>query len=96
MTCSMSRKRNCWDNAKTESFVNSLKNKRVHGIRYDTHDAPRADLFDYIEVFYNRGRRHSTLGYQSSTQFLQHWIATLPTTVAATPWSGRHRRCPCR
>ena len=76
MTCSMSRKGNCWDNAPTESFFNSLKNERVHGTRYDTHDAARADLFDYIVVFYNRSRRHSTLGYQSPTQFLQHWIAT--------------------
>jgi putative transposase len=76
MTCSMSRKGNCWDNAPTESFFNSLKNERVHGTRYDTHDAARADLFDYIEVFYNRSRRHSALGYQSPTQFLQHWIAT--------------------
>jgi len=77
MTCSMSRKGNCWDNAPTESFFNSLKNERVHGTRYDTHDAARADLFDYIEVFYNRSRRHSTLGYQSPTQFMQHWIETL-------------------
>jgi len=76
MTCSMSRKGNCWDNAPTESFFNSLKNERVHGTRYDTHDAARADLFDYIEVFYNRSRRHSTLGSTSPTQFLQNWIAT--------------------
>ena len=64
MTCSMSRKGNCWDNAPTESFFNSLKNERVHGTRYATHDEARADLFDYIEVFYNRSRRHSTLGYR--------------------------------
>ena len=72
----MSRNGNCWDNAPTESFFNSLKNERVHGTRYDTHDAARADLFDYIEIFYNRSRRHSTLGYQSPIQFMQHWIAT--------------------
>jgi len=76
MTCSMSRKGNCWDNAPTESFFNSLKHERVHGARYETHDAARADLFDYVEVFYNRSRRHSTLGYQSPIQFMQHWIAT--------------------
>lgn len=74
MLCSMSRKGNCWDNAPTESFFNSLKNERVHGTRYATHDEARADLFDYIEVFYNRSRRHSTLGYVSPTQYLQHWI----------------------
>ena len=41
-----------------------------------TRDEARADLFDYIEVFYNRSRRHSTLGYKSPVQFLQHWITT--------------------
>jgi putative transposase len=75
MTCSMSRKGNCWDNAPTESFFNSLKNERVHGTRYATHDEARADLFDHIEAFYNRSRRHSTLGYRSPTQYLQHWVA---------------------
>jgi putative transposase len=74
MTCSMSRKANCWDNAPTESFFNSLKNERVHGTRYATRAEAVADLFDYIEVFYNRTRRHSTLGYHSPVQFLQHWI----------------------
>jgi putative transposase len=74
MTCSMSRKGNCWDNAPTESFFNSLKNERVHGTRYATRAGAVADLFDYIEVFYNRSRRHSTLGYHSPVQFLQHWI----------------------
>jgi putative transposase len=76
MVCSMSRKGNCWDNAPTESFFNSLKNERVFGTRYVTRDEARADLFDYIEVFYNRSRRHSTLGYKSPAQFLQHWITT--------------------
>jgi putative transposase len=76
MTCSMSRKGNCWDNAPTESFFNSLKNERVHGTRYATRAKAVADLFDYIEVFYNRSRRHSTLGYRSPVQFLQDWIKT--------------------
>jgi putative transposase len=53
MRCSMSRKGNCWDNAPTESFFNSLKNERVHGERYRTRQAAIADLFEYIEVFYN-------------------------------------------
>jgi putative transposase len=74
MTCSMSRKGNCWDNAPTESFFNSLKNERVHGTRYATRADAVADLFDYIEVFYNRSRRHSTLGYHSPVQFLQDWV----------------------
>lgn len=76
MICSMSRKGNCWDNAPTESFFNSLKNERVHGTRYVTRVAATADLFDYIEVFYNRSRRHSTLGYKSPIRFLQDWIKT--------------------
>ena len=48
--------------------------KRVHGTRYATRDEAIAALFDYIEVFYNRSRRHSTLGYHSPVQFLQDWI----------------------
>ena len=52
MIASMSRKGNCWDNAPTESFFNSLKNERVHGTRYRTKDEAKADLFDYIEPFY--------------------------------------------
>lgn len=75
MICSMSRKGNCWDNAPTESFFNSLKNERVHGTRYATRDEAKADLFNYIEPFYNRRRRHSTLGYQSPTQFMNDWIS---------------------
>jgi len=74
MVCSMSRKANCWDNSPAESFFNSLKNERVHGTRYTTRDEAIADLFDYIEAFYNRSRRHSTLGYRSPIQFLQDWI----------------------
>ena len=76
MICSMSRKGNCWDNAPTESFFGSLKNERVHGTRYATRAEAIADLFDYIEVFYNRSRRHSTLGYKSPTQFFNDWITT--------------------
>ena len=74
MTASMSRKGNCWDNALTESFFNSLKNERVHGTIYATRAAAEADLFEYIEVFYNRSRRHSTLGYSSPNRFLQDWL----------------------
>jgi transposase InsO family protein len=75
MTASMSRKGNCWDNAPTESFFNSLKNERVHGTAYPTRADAQADLFDYIEAFYNRSRRHSTLGYSSPHRFLENWIS---------------------
>ena len=83
MRCSMSRKGSCWDNAPTESFLNSLKNERVHGTRYRTHREAMADLFEYIEVFYNRSRRHSSLGFMSPTQFMQDWLAAQRTKDAA-------------
>jgi putative transposase len=75
MTASMSRKANCWDNAPTESFFNSLKNERVHGTRYLTRANAEADLFQYIAIFYNRRRRHSTLAYCSPNQFLLDWLS---------------------
>jgi putative transposase len=75
MTCSMSRKGNCWDNSPTESWFNSYKNERYHGLRYTTQAEMRAASFEYIEVFYNRKRQHSTLGYKSPLQFLQRWIS---------------------
>ncbi|MDX9875811.1 MAG: IS3 family transposase [Spongiibacteraceae bacterium] len=74
MRGSMSRKGNCWDNAPTESFFNSLKNERVHGVSYATRNEATSDLFQYIAVFYNRSRRHSSLGYLSPTTFLENWI----------------------
>jgi putative transposase len=73
MKGSMSRKGNCWDNAPTERWFNSFKNERVHGLRYATRAEMTAASFEYIEVFYNRTRRHSTLGYQSPMQFLDDW-----------------------
>lgn len=75
MTALMSHKANRWDNAPTKSFFNSLKNERGHGTRYATRADAEADLFQYIEVFYNRRRRHPSLGYSSPTQFLMDWIS---------------------
>ena len=74
MLASMSRKGNCWDNAPSESWFNSLKNERVHGARYATRDEARADVFEYIEVFYNRVRRHSSLGGISPVSFYESWL----------------------
>lgn len=71
ITCSMSRKGNCWDNAPMESFFATLKKELVHHEQYRTRDAARQSLFEYIEIFYNRVRRHSSLGYQSPSQFEQ-------------------------
>ena len=66
---SMSRRGNCWDNAVAESFFGSLKKERVRRRIYRTMDEARADLFDYIEVFYNRKRRHKHLGDVSPEAF---------------------------
>ena len=71
VTCSMSRKGNCWDNAPMESFFATLKNELVHHERYQTRQEARQSLFEYIETFYNRVRRHSSLGCQSPLQFEQ-------------------------
>ena len=65
VTCSMSRSGNCWDNAAMESFFSSLKIERIARKTYRTRKDARADVFDYIERFYNPKRRHSTIGYRS-------------------------------
>jgi putative transposase len=69
LTTSMSRRGNCYDNAVAESFFSSLKKERVRRRIYRTRDEARADLFDYIEVFYNRIRRHSHIGQLSPYDF---------------------------
>lgn len=69
ITCSMSRRGDCWDNAPMESFFASLKKELVHDADFSTRAEARAAIFEYIEVFYNRQRRHSTLGYQSPLEF---------------------------
>ncbi|WP_422098433.1 IS3 family transposase [Variovorax sp.] len=66
---SMSRRGNCWDNAVAESFFSSLKKERIQKRIYKTRDQARADVFDYIEAFYNRTRRHSHLGGISPEAF---------------------------
>jgi len=66
---SMSRRGNCWDNAVAESFFGSLKKERIRKRVYKTRDMAKADVFDYIEIFYNRTRRHSHLGGLSPEAF---------------------------
>ena len=68
---SMSRRGNCWDNAVAESFFSSLKKERIKKRIYKTRELAKADIFDYIEVFYNRKRRHSHLGGVSPMTFEQ-------------------------
>ncbi len=71
ITCSMSRKGDCWDNACMESFFGKLKTEWVCGRTYGDHSEARLELFWYIEVFYNRKRRHASLGYVSPVDYEQ-------------------------
>jgi len=69
MCQSMSRKGNCWDNAVAESFFATLKKELIRDQAYTTRAAARAEIFEYIEVFYNRRRTHSLLGYTTPAAF---------------------------
>lgn len=69
IACSMSRSGNVWDNAVMESCFSTLKTERCHRRRYASRDEARADIFDYVERFYNPVRRHSTLGNRSPIAF---------------------------
>jgi len=69
LICSMNRKGNCWDNAPMESFFHTLKTEWVYRFKYKTRQEAKASLFDYIEIFYNRQRRHSALQYMSPCQY---------------------------
>lgn len=69
MKVSMSRKGNCWDNAPMESFFGSLKTEMVYHCHFRTHDEARREIFAYIEGFYNRRRRHSTLNYMTPIEY---------------------------
>lgn len=76
VVCSMSRKGNCWDNAMMESFFGSLKSEWVYGKDYQTQEDAKQDLFKYIEMFYNRQRRHASLGYISPAEFERRYEVT--------------------
>ena len=77
IVCSMSRKGDCWDNAPMESFFGSLKTEWVYGKTYASREMAKNDLFKYIEVFYNRKRRHASLGYVSPVASEQRYEAGL-------------------
>ncbi len=79
MKASMSRRGNCYDNAPMESFWASLKKEQVHHQHYAARDEARADIFDYIECFYNTIRRHSALGNQSPLDFTASFASDLKT-----------------
>src|SRR5262245_53676191 len=67
--CSMSGVAQCWDNAPVESFFASLKKELVHHEKYTTREEAKASIFEYVEAFYNRVRRHSSLGFLSPEEF---------------------------
>jgi len=65
----MSRRGNCWDNSVAEAFFSNLKKERIRGKTYSSREEARQDVFDYIEVFYNRKRRHTYLVGVSPVEF---------------------------
>jgi transposase InsO family protein len=77
MIQSMSRKGNCWDNAPTESFFHTLKIEEVYNKKYKTREEAKTDIFDYIEVFYNRSRSHSFLDYKSPLEYEEEYFCGL-------------------
>ena len=80
--CAMSRRGNCWDNAPVESFFSRLKRELVHHRRWRTRAEARAAIFEYIEVWYDRRRGHSSLGYQSPAQYEALFTPSSLTVVA--------------
>ena len=78
ITISMSRRGNCWDNAPVESFFSTLKSELIHRTIFLTVEAARTAIAEWIEVFYNRQRRHSTIGYATPVEFEDRYYAALP------------------
>ena len=78
LTPSMSRKGNCYDNVPMERFWGTLKNELVHHRRYESREQARREITEYIELFYNRQRRHSRLGNRSPVAFAQQWARQQP------------------
>ena len=77
MVASMSRKGNCYDNAVAESFFSTIKNELLWDHRMESTDQVRKEIFEFIEVFYNRQRIHQTLGYQTPSQFEESAVSSL-------------------
>jgi len=76
ITCSMSRKGDCWDNAVAESFFATLEWELIEESDWHTHREARRDIFEYLEIWYNRRRRHSTLGYKSPADYEEELALT--------------------
>jgi transposase InsO family protein len=73
IVCSMSRRGNCWDNACMESFFGSLKSEWIGDTRYASREEAKINIFTYIEMFYNRQRRHASLGYVTPVEFEEQY-----------------------
>jgi putative transposase len=82
ITCSMSRKGDCWDNAPVESYFGKLKSEWLYGKHYATRKEAEADIFEYIELFYNRQRKHAALGYVSPALFEERHHQTISQQAA--------------
>lgn len=80
--CSMSRKGNCWDNAPVESFFATLKKELIHGRRFATRAQALSEIFEFIEVWYNRKRRHSALNYMSPVQYEEKMLTQTTANAA--------------
>jgi putative transposase len=83
ISCSMSRRANCWDNAVAESFFGTLKTELVYRTTFSTRAIAKTTIAEWIEVFYNRQRIHSTLGYVSPVQFEEEYRSALSHPIAA-------------
>jgi putative transposase len=83
ITCSMSRRGNCWDNAVAESFFATLKTELVHDVIFTSRQAAKTTIAEWIEIFYNGKRRHSSLGYLAPLEFERRYYANLERTEVA-------------
>ena len=81
IVCSMSRKGNCWDNAVMESFFGRFKVELIYAENYRTTETAHAGIFEYIEMFYNRQRRHSAIGYLSPHEYEQRYNQLTVSTI---------------
>lgn len=83
ITCSMSRRGNCWDNAVAESFFGTLKTELIYPTTFANRAMVKTTIAEWIEVFYNRQRLHSTIGYCTPVQFEENYWRTRNQTLAA-------------
>ena len=83
MNCRMSRKGNCWDNAVAESFFGTIKTEFIHSTTFSTCAIARTAIAEWIEVFYNRQRLHSTIGFLSPSQFEDNYYLSLQPPIPA-------------